>query len=168
MKRGKSSLGSSRISIRASCSEGFSANCARFVSARERPGRRTSDANAGAPGVGRFCSSSENNGSSGNEEASLFHVLILAARAFTASGDIKQGETLLLEAREKAVGWARDNELTDAIPLATAERALGEFYSQQRRLDEARACYQRLNQLWQSFPDTNDYVQIQRSEALGC
>jgi serine/threonine protein kinase/tetratricopeptide (TPR) repeat protein len=107
----------------------------------------------------------QDNGSSSDEQRSLFHVLVFAGRAYAASGDLTQGESLLLEAREKAVHRAQDRELADAVPLATAERALGEFYARQLRIDEARACYRRLNELWQSFPDANDYVQIQRSES---
>jgi calcineurin-like phosphoesterase family protein len=49
------------------------------------------------------------------------------------------------------------------IPLANAEQALGEFYAQQRRIDEARTFYQRLNGRWQSFPGNNDYLEIQRA-----
>src|SRR5262249_300922 len=92
-----------------------------------------------------------------------FHVLILAGRAFAAVGDTQEGEKLLLEAREKALRMAQDRELADAVPLATAERALGEFYAQQRRVDEARDCYRRLNELWERYPDANEYVQIQRA-----
>jgi tetratricopeptide (TPR) repeat protein len=103
-------------------------------------------------------------GAPGNEEQRmLVHVLILAGSANAASGNIKQAEGLLTEAREKAFQIAQKRELTNAIPLAIAEQALGEFYSQQRRADEARACYQRLNEIWKSFSETNEYLEIQRA-----
>src|SRR5262249_41070002 len=77
----------------------------------------------------------ENNVGS-DEEGILVALLILAGRVQAVSGDIKQAETSLTEAKERALQIAKDGQLADAIPLAAAERALGEFYAQQRRNDE--------------------------------
>jgi len=101
--------------------------------------------------------------SNAEEERTLVHLLILTARVNAASGAIKEAETLLSEARESAIKMVKDRQLTNVLPLATVERALGEFYVQQRRNDEARASHQRLSELWQSFPESNDYLDIQRA-----
>jgi tetratricopeptide (TPR) repeat protein len=109
----------------------------------------------------KIAAKDSNNGH--DEERILVHLLILNGRVNAASGAIKDAERLLTEARERALRIAQDRQLTNVIPLAAAEQALGEFYAQQQRGDEARACYQRLNDLWKSFPETNEYLQIQRT-----
>src|SRR5262249_38420035 len=98
-----------------------------------------------------------------DEMKTLIYLLVLAGNANASAGFLQQAEALLLEAREKALGIVGDRQLSNTIPLATAERALGDFYARQRRTDEARASYKQLNDLWQSFSETNDYLEIQRA-----
>jgi len=99
------------------------------------------------------------------EQATLVQVLILAGETSAANGDLRRAESLLQEAREVAQRAAGDRQLSNLIPLANAERSLGAFYVRRHRLEEARACYQRLADLWQNFPESNDYVDRQRFAA---
>jgi serine/threonine protein kinase/tetratricopeptide (TPR) repeat protein len=94
----------------------------------------------------------------------VFQVLMLtlAGHAKVANGEIPQGESLLLQARDEAAQVAESSELADLVPLTNAEKALGDFYASRARTDEARSCYQRVVQLWDRFPETNDYVARQR------
>ncbi len=92
----------------------------------------------------------------------LVQVLILSGNASAAAGDFANAESFIREAREEAQKIAHSDELTNLIPLANAEEALGAFYARRRRTEEARACYQRLSQLWQRFPESNEYVDRQR------
>ncbi|HXP40519.1 MAG TPA: hypothetical protein VN833_09615, partial [Candidatus Acidoferrales bacterium] len=93
----------------------------------------------------------------------LVEALILAGKTSAATRDLEHAESLLREARDQAQGIARSLELTNLIPLATAEEALGTFYVARHRTREARACYERLVNLWQQFPDSNEYVDGQRT-----
>ncbi|MGA8811951.1 MAG: hypothetical protein WB523_05310, partial [Candidatus Sulfotelmatobacter sp.] len=79
-----------------------------------------------------------------------------------ATGDLAHAESLLREARDLAQEIARSLELTNLIPLATAEESLAAFYIHRHRTQEARACYERLVNLWQQFPESNEYVDGQR------
>jgi serine/threonine protein kinase len=98
-----------------------------------------------------------------DERSELVEALILAGKASAATRDLARAESLLREAGDEAQGIARSQELTNLIPLATAEEALGTFYVARHRTREARACYQRLVNLWQQFPDSNEYVDGQRT-----
>ena len=93
----------------------------------------------------------------------LVEALILAGKTSAATRDLEHAESLLREARDQAQGIARSLELTNLIPLANAEEALGTFYVARHRTREARACYERLVNLWQQFPDSNEYVDGQRT-----
>jgi serine/threonine-protein kinase len=93
----------------------------------------------------------------------LLEALILAGKAHAATRDLAVAETLLREARDTAQTIARSQELTNLIPLATAEDALGNFYLHRHRTREARACYERIANLWQQFPESNEYVDRQRT-----
>jgi hypothetical protein len=44
-----------------------------------------------------------------------------------------------------------------------AEEALGTFYVHRHRTQEAREGYERLLQLWQKFPESNEYLDNQRT-----
>src|SRR5262249_55401197 len=80
-------------------------------------------------------------------------VLILGSEASAAAGDSIRAESLLAEARMEAQESAKRPALTNLIPLARAEEALGRFYTRRGRIEEARACYERLGDLWEHFPD---------------
>jgi serine/threonine protein kinase len=97
------------------------------------------------------------------EQSELVLALILAGRANAATGNFKSAESLLREAQSTAQPIAKRGELTDLIPLASADRALGEFYVRRRQTAQARSCYQVLLGLWQSFPETNEYVKAQKA-----
>ncbi len=97
------------------------------------------------------------------EQAVLVQTLILAGKANAAAGQFIDAEALLQEARKKAHVIAQNPELTSLIPLANSEYALGEFYARRHRRGDARACYDRLSQLWQNFAGDNEYVEMQRS-----
>ena len=83
--------------------------------------------------------------------------LIAAGKANAASGNLERAETLLREACEEARSIAKDQELQNLIPLANAEEALGGFYAQ-RHSDQARAVFQQVADLWQHYPESNEYV----------
>jgi len=97
------------------------------------------------------------------DRAELVEALILAGNVSAATKDLARAESLLNEARDVAQGLARPEELTNLIPLATAEEALGAFYVRRHRNRDARACYQHLVDLWQHFPESNEYVDHQRT-----
>jgi tetratricopeptide (TPR) repeat protein len=98
-----------------------------------------------------------------NERGNLVESLILAGKTSAATRDLAHAQSLLSEARDEAQGIASSHELTNLIPLATAEEALGTFYVARHRTREARACYERLVNLWQRFPESNEYVDGQRT-----
>jgi len=98
-----------------------------------------------------------------DDRSNLVEALLLAGKASAATRDLAHAESLLREARDEAQGIARSQELTNLIPLATAEEALGTFYVARHRTREARACYERLVNLWQQFPESNEYVDGQRT-----
>jgi serine/threonine protein kinase len=95
--------------------------------------------------------------------SNLVESLILSGKTSAATGDPAHAESLLREARDEAQGIARSHELTNLIPLATAEEALGTFYAARNRTREARECYQRIVNLWQQFPESNEYVDGQKT-----
>jgi tetratricopeptide (TPR) repeat protein len=97
------------------------------------------------------------------ERTGVVEALILAGRTSAATGNLARGENLLREARDEAQEIARPEELTSLIPLANSEEALGDFYVHWHRTREARACYERLVNLWQQFPESNEYVDGQRT-----
>jgi eukaryotic-like serine/threonine-protein kinase len=92
----------------------------------------------------------------------LLEVLILAGKASAAVQDVARAESLLREARDEAQAIAHPQELPSLVPLASAEEALGNFYVHRHRAQEARACYERIVNLWQQFPESNEYVDSQR------
>ena len=85
------------------------------------------------------------------------------ARPSAAAGDRAAAERVLTEARDQAEKLAQHPAVMNFIPLARAEQTLGTLYFRQHRTQEARACYERLARLWQSFPGTNEYVERQRT-----
>jgi serine/threonine protein kinase/tetratricopeptide (TPR) repeat protein len=95
----------------------------------------------------------------------VVEALILAGRTSAATGNAAGAEDLLREARDQAQKVAHSEELTTLIPLATAEEALGNFYVRQHRPQEARTCYQRLADLWRKLPESNEYVEMQRTSS---
>jgi serine/threonine protein kinase/tetratricopeptide (TPR) repeat protein len=97
-----------------------------------------------------------------SNRTNLVEALVLAGRASAATGSPARAENLLLQARDQAQGMVRPEELTSLIPLATAEEALGTFYVHRHRTQETRARYQALVDLWQRFPESNEYVDLQR------
>jgi serine/threonine protein kinase/tetratricopeptide (TPR) repeat protein len=97
-----------------------------------------------------------------NDRTNLVQALILAGRTNDAAGNPARAESLLREARDEAQNIARSQELTSLIPLANTEKALGTFYIRRRRKRDARACYRQLVDLWQQFPESNEYVDLQR------
>lgn len=99
------------------------------------------------------------------EQSELVLALILAGRASAANGDFGRAESLLREAHAGALAIAQRGELTDLIPLADTDRALGSFYAGRRQVADARASYQELARLWQSVPGTNEYVDAQRTSS---
>jgi serine/threonine protein kinase len=97
------------------------------------------------------------------ERGNLVESLILSGKTSAATRDLAHAQSLLSEALDEAQGIASSHELTNLIPLATAEEALGTFYVARHRTREARACYERLVNLWQQFPESNEYVDGQRT-----
>ena len=93
----------------------------------------------------------------------LVEALLVAAKTSAATGNPTRAESLLREASDEAKQLASTQELTSLIPLANSERALGDFYVHRHRTQEARACYQRLVDLWQQFPESNEYVDGQKT-----
>jgi len=98
-----------------------------------------------------------------NDRANLVMALILEGKVSAAARDVARAESLLRDARDQAQAIVRPQELTSLIPLATAEEALGTFYVHRHRTQEARACYQQLVNLWRQFPESNEYVDRQRT-----
>jgi serine/threonine protein kinase len=98
-----------------------------------------------------------------DERSNLVRALILAGNTSAATRNLARAESLLREARDGAQEIARSQELTNLIPLATAEGALGTFYLHRHRTREARACYERIANLWQQFPESNEYVDRQKT-----
>ena len=98
-----------------------------------------------------------------DERDNLVDALILAGETSAATRDLARAQSLLREARDEAQGVASSQDLTDLIPLATAEEALGTFYVARHRTREARACYERLVNLWQQVPESSEYVDGQRT-----
>lgn len=97
------------------------------------------------------------------EQSELVLMLILAGRANGANGKFGRAERLLREARSDARKISQRGELTDLIPLADAERALGAFYAGRHRVAQARASYQDLVRVWRSVPRNSRYVDHQRA-----
>jgi serine/threonine protein kinase len=97
-----------------------------------------------------------------DERSNLVQALILAGKTSAATRDLAHAESLLRDARDQAQGIARSQELTNLLPLANAEEALGAFYVTQHRTREARPCYERLVNLWQQ-PESNEFVDGQRT-----
>jgi serine/threonine protein kinase len=97
-----------------------------------------------------------------DERSELVQVLILAGQTGAAALDFKRAENLLTQAREEAEAISSNGELTSLIPLANAETALGAFYARRRQVEPARSSYERLVALWQHFPDSSEYVEMQR------
>jgi serine/threonine protein kinase len=101
---------------------------------------------------------------SGSEDrVELVHALILAGQANAVSGNLSRAESLLREASAEAAPIAKRQELPNVIPLARAQQALGAFYGSRRRIQEARACFQELDELWRAFPESIEYVHRQKA-----
>jgi tetratricopeptide (TPR) repeat protein len=92
-------------------------------------------------------------------------VLILAGKINTKAGKLDQAAKLFREAQDQAAPIAANPELTRIIPLAHSEEALGDFYVSRGQSAEARACYQKLAELWQRFAGSNEFVDRQRASA---
>src|ERR1700722_9036398 len=99
------------------------------------------------------------------DRVQLVQTLILAGKISAKSHELERAERLLREARDRAEPIARSQELTQVIPLANAEEALGAFYTSRHQLPEARACYQSALELWQRYPEANEYVDGRRTAA---
>ena len=102
-------------------------------------------------------------GAAAQDPVEVLHTMILDGEAAAAAGDRAAAERVLTEARDQAEKLAQHPAVMNFIPLARVEQALGTLYSRQHRTQEARACYERLARLWQSFPGTNEYVERQRT-----
>ena len=100
-----------------------------------------------------------------DERRVLIQILTLSAHVSGASGDYRTAESRMEEARQEALQIAQSQEISATIPLANVERAWGALYLRQRRKQDARGCYERLAKLWQQFPETNQYVDLQRRAA---
>ena len=100
-----------------------------------------------------------------DERKILVQILTLQGKISAASGNYRIAEEQLQEARGRASRIAQSPEITAVIPLANVERALAGFYVRRRRIEDARACYERLTTLWQRFPEPNQYVDLQRDAA---
>jgi eukaryotic-like serine/threonine-protein kinase len=105
------------------------------------------------------------NGGEWDENSELVQVLILAGRTSAAVGNVQRAESLLTEAHDVAKKIASPAELTSLIPLANSEIALAQFYSHLHQVEQARHCYERLTNLWQSFPESNEYIEMQRTSS---
>jgi tetratricopeptide (TPR) repeat protein len=101
-----------------------------------------------------------------DERNELVQAVIVAGRASSAAGKAKYAEDLFSEGRAEAQKIAvGHDDATNLIPLANLETAFGDFYVRRHRVAQARECYQRLADLWQRFPGSNEYVDIQRAAA---
>ena len=99
------------------------------------------------------------------EHQAVVFALILAAEANDASGDFEHAEKLLREAQDRATPMAQGDEPDNLIPLANVETVLGKFYVRHRRIDQARACFQDVLDLWKKPPGSNIYIDHQKSVA---
>lgn len=97
------------------------------------------------------------------DRVGVMEALILAGTTSAATGNPTRAESLLREARDEAQKITRPEELSSWIPLAYSEEALGNFYVHRHRTQEAHACYQHLVDLWQQFPESNEYVDGQKT-----
>ena len=93
-------------------------------------------------------------------------VLILGGQASAAARDSVGAERLLVEARTEAQEIAKLRSITNVIPLAHAEEALGRLYARRGRTEEARVCYERLAGLWQDLHDPSGYAEKQKAASL--
>lgn len=101
-----------------------------------------------------------------DERIELVQALIVAGKAAAAAGKSKHAEDLFVEGRAGAQEIAAGHEdPTNLIPLANLETAFGDFYARRHRFAQARTCYQQLADLWQRFPGSNEYVDMQRAAA---
>ena len=98
-----------------------------------------------------------------NDRVELVQTLIVAGQAGAAAGDAARGEALLADAVREAEGIAKRAELTNLLPLAKAETALGTYYLQHGRTADARASYERVARLWTGR--SNAYVNRQWAKA---
>ena len=98
-----------------------------------------------------------------DEHKVLVQILTLAGESSAAAGDYRTAESQLQEARQQAQQIAQSQELSSVIPLVNVERALAGVYLRQHRAEDARACYERVAALWQRFPESNQYVDLQRA-----
>jgi eukaryotic-like serine/threonine-protein kinase len=98
-----------------------------------------------------------------DDRSNLVQALMLAGKTNDVAGNPARAESLLREARDEAQKGARFEEVATVIPLGTAEEALGNFYVHRRRNREAHSCYERLANLWQQIPESNEYVDAQKA-----
>ncbi len=100
------------------------------------------------------------------EEQSIFvYLLVLGGKAQTTAGDFKTAEEILQKASRLAKPLAANQELVGILPLVKTQLALAALYTRQHRMEEARDCYQQVKDLWQQFPDSNEYVEKQREKS---
>jgi len=100
-----------------------------------------------------------------DERRVLIQILILASNISASYRDYPGAETRMEEAHQEALQIAQSQEIISMIPLSNVEQAWGDLYLRQRRKQEARACYERLNRVWQQFPEPNQYVDLRKSAA---
>ena len=99
------------------------------------------------------------------ERRRLVEILVLQARIEAAAGNFTDSQSLLKEARERLLPFARTGELNNLMTLADTERAQGETWVRQGKASDARASYQRVADIWQRYPDPNEYVDRQKQAA---
>jgi serine/threonine protein kinase len=96
------------------------------------------------------------------EQSVSIYLLILDGRAHAANRDFVEAESLLRRACTQAEPLVGSGELMGLLPLAKAETILGDFYVSRHRLEDAKTCYKRVNDLWQNFGDKSEYIERQR------
>ncbi|HEX4772351.1 MAG TPA: serine/threonine-protein kinase [Bryobacteraceae bacterium] len=103
--------------------------------------------------------------SKSHEQLVFIYALVLSAQANAEFHHFQSAETLLHQAQQEAQLMAQDREIENVVPLAGVETVLGTFYLHRQRIEEARACFRRLADLWKKFPAPNVYVDRQRKIA---
>jgi eukaryotic-like serine/threonine-protein kinase len=99
------------------------------------------------------------------ERRRLVEILVLQSRIEAAAGNFTDSQSLLKEARERVLPFATTGELNELMTLADTERAQGESWARQGKASDARASYQRVADIWERYPDPNEYVDRQKEAA---
>ena len=99
------------------------------------------------------------------ERRRLVEILLLQSRIEAATGNFTDSQRLLKEARERLLPFATTGELNNLMTLADTERAQGAAWARQGKASDARASYQRVADIWQRYPYSNEYVDRQKEAA---